>query len=151
MAYADYTFYTEVFFGDVLTEDTAQKWITRASDELDLLTFHRLEDGFPEIESHATKVRKAVCAMAEALHRVDLQQKALQASVDEQGVYRPAIASISSSKESISYMQNATGSIYAKAAADRNELISLLREIAVTYLAGIPDKYGINLLYAGVG
>ena len=32
MAHADYSFYTDVFHGDKLTAETADKWLDRASD-----------------------------------------------------------------------------------------------------------------------
>lgn len=151
MAYADFEFYTNAYFGDTLTAENAPKWLERASDEIDTLTFHRLENGFPELESHAVKVRKAVCAVAEALFFVDQQRMATAASKDAQGHYRAAVTSISSGRESISYSQAANTSVYAKAVADSNELVALVRDTAVRYLAGIPDLYGVNLLYAGVG
>ena len=47
MAYADYSFYTGSFFGDVLTAQNANKWLELASDELDNLTFGRLTFAFP--------------------------------------------------------------------------------------------------------
>lgn len=47
MAYADYEFYTTRYFGDELTEATAPKWLERASDAVDTITFYRLEKGFP--------------------------------------------------------------------------------------------------------
>ncbi len=152
MAYADFTFYQRTYFGEVLeTEQTAMRWLTRASDELDSMTFGRLADGFPEIAVHAEKVRKAVCAMADALYLVEEQRKAAAATKDAQGNYRPAVSSISSGQESISYASNsANGSVYGKAAADTVALSVLLRETAAKYLAGIPDANGINLLYAGV-
>ena len=67
MAYADFTFYGKEFHGDVLTEDTAPKWLDRASDELDAITFGRLTFAYPTVEAHVVKVQKAVCAIAEAL------------------------------------------------------------------------------------
>ena len=66
MAYADYDFYSGNYFGDVLTEDIAAKWLERASDYVDAITFHRTENTFPEEEAHVVKVKKAVCAIAEA-------------------------------------------------------------------------------------
>ena len=42
MAYTDFTFYGTGYFGDTLTEETAPKWLERASDELDAITFWHL-------------------------------------------------------------------------------------------------------------
>ena len=150
MAYADYAFYTDRYHGDTLTEANASKWLERASDYIDAITFHRTEYTFPVEEKHVVKVKKAVCAIAEALSLIDAQAKALQASVDASGTYKGAVASISSGRESISYVQAANGSVYGRAAADQQERDNLLYGLAVQYLADVPDSEGINLLYAGV-
>ena len=152
MAYTDFTFYTDTFYGDVLTEDNADKWLERASDELDAITFRRLFTAFPTDADHVVKVKKAVCAMADALLLIDLQRKAASAQQAADGSYRGAVTSISSGKESISYAVNgaASASVYAAAAASAGAQTSLLCDIAATYLSNIPDSNGVNLLYAGV-
>lgn len=150
MAYADYTFYTESFHGDTLTEANAPKWLERASDYIDTVTLHKTEFAFPEVEAHIKKVKKAVCAIAEGLYLIDEQLKAAQATADVNGNYHGAIASMSSGRESVSYASNLNASMFGKAATDRSERDKLLYGIALQYLAGVPDKNGINLLYAGV-
>lgn len=150
MAYADNNFYCEKFYGDVLEENAAEKWLDMASDEIDTLTFGRLMTAFPTIEIHTIKVRKAVCAIAEALFLIDAQRQAAAAQKSEDGTYRGAVASISSGKESISYSAiGATASAYAAAAASASEQARLISSIACKYLANIPDANGVNLLYAG--
>lgn len=62
-AYADFTFYTDKFFGDTLTDKNADKWLSLASDEIDNITFGRLTFAFPTVEAHVEKVKKAVCAI----------------------------------------------------------------------------------------
>ena len=47
MAYTDFAFYGSGYFGDALTEETSPKWLERASDELDAITFGRLTFAFP--------------------------------------------------------------------------------------------------------
>ena len=150
MAYADYKFYTSVYAGDMLTEQNANKWLTRASDEVDAVTFHRLASGFPTEESYAVRVRKAVCAVAETLYRVDEARRAMSAMQDAQGNYHGPVTSVSSGRESISYASNGNTSMYAKAAADTTVLASLILGDVVRYLGGVPDANGVNLLYAGV-
>lgn len=150
MAYADYIFYKDSYYGDILTEDNAEKWLDMASDMVDTLTFGRLTFAFPIVETHITKVCKAVCAVAEALFQVDLQHKVAMARQAADGSYRGAIASVSSGRESISYsVNNAAASAYAVAAANDNERIKLINNIAAKYLANVPDANGVNLLYAG--
>lgn len=150
MAYADFDFYENVYFGDELTATTAPKWLERASDAIDNITFHRLEQGMPVLEAHVTRVKKAVCAVAEVLYRVDLQRLAASAKKDEQGNIGAAVVSKTSGKESISYVQSTESSVYAKAAADRSMLDALVYAEAERYLADIPDVTGVNLLYMGV-
>ena len=151
MAYADYTFYTEVFLGDSLTEEHAGKWLERASDALDALTFARTRRTFPTEDEHAERVKKAVCAIAEALALIDAQERALTAALDADGNVKAAVASLSSGRESVSYVSAANGSAYASAARDRGQRQKLLFDIAAQYLADVPDREGVNLLYAGVG
>lgn len=150
MAYADFDFYQNAFFGDTLTEDTAAKWLERASERIDALTFNRLESGFPELEAHVIKVKKAVCAVAEALYHIEQQRIATAASKDAQGNVRAAVTSISSGRESVSYSQATNTSVYAKAVADGAEMAALIGGIAVQYLSMVTDKHGVCLLYAGV-
>lgn len=150
MAYADFAFYSIDYFGDVLTKETAPKWLERASDDLDAITFGRLTFAFPSVEAHAVKVKKAVCAIAEALYWIDIQRRASSAQKAEDGSYRGAVASISSGRESISFaVSGANGSVYAAAAASAEAQASLIGSVAAQYLSGIPDANGVNLLYAG--
>ena len=149
MAYADFDFYSKAYFGDVLTEDNADKWLSRASDELDGPTFGRLTYAFPTNDAHAEKVRKAVCAMAEALFYIDVQRRAASAQQSADGSYRGAVSSVSSGRESISYSANSTATAYAAAAASPAAHAQLIISIAAKYLANIPDANGVNLLYAG--
>lgn len=150
MAYADFEFYSGTFLGDVLAEDNAGKWLEMASDELDALTFGRLVTAYPAVESHAVKVKKAACAIAEALFLVDAQRRAVAVQKSDDGTYHGAVASISSGKESISYSTIGTAaSAYAAAAASAAEQSRLICSIACKYLANIPDANGVNLLYAG--
>lgn len=102
------------------------------------------------MEAHAVKVKKAVCAIAEALYWIDVQRRASSAQKAEDGSYHGAVASISSGRESISYSAGgASSSVYAAAATSAEAQTNLIGSIAAQYLANIPDANGINLLYAG--
>lgn len=85
MAYTDYQFYTTKYFGDAVTEEEFPKYAERASERVDSITFDRLADGLPEDVRANTKVQKAVCAVAEALHQIDSIRKA---SMDTVGVVK---------------------------------------------------------------
>ncbi len=151
MAHTDFEFYQSVYFGDedLLNAENASRWLERASDVLNALTFRRLETAFPTQEAHAKQVKKAVCAVAEALCAIDIQRKATAPKKAQDGSYNAAIASVSSGRESVSYTVSQTASVFSAAAADKQEEQRLLQSIAVQYLANIPDANGVNLLYAG--
>ncbi len=149
MAYADKKFYKVKYYGDCIDETELEKWLSRASDELDTLTFGRLIEHFPTIEIHTEKVQKAVCAIAEALYNINEQKKAMMAQKGEDGKYHGAISSISSGRESISYSLNDNTSVYARAAVDCEAQTDLFLNIAAKYLSNVPDATGVNLLYAG--
>ena len=44
MAYTDYAFYTNEYYGDVVPETDFPKYADRASDRVDEITFDRLAD-----------------------------------------------------------------------------------------------------------
>lgn len=158
MAYVDYEFYTEKYFGDTVPESEFEKYSERASDRIDMITFDRLVDGLPDNERDQTKVQKAVCAVADAIYQIDSIRKASMETVgtvkrEDGTVVGKAISSVSSGSESISYVTGMPGNnfdIYAQAAIDKKVENILLRHIAMDYLAGVIDKKGICLLYAGL-
>lgn len=149
--YTDFDFYTADYHGDVLTADNADKWLSRASDELDVLTWGRLAFAFPEKDVHAAKVKKAVCAVAEVLCSVDLHRRAQLPSQGEDGSLRWPVASLYSGQESISFGTGAAASAYDQAAQSEEALQALIARTAAKYLSNVPDACGINLLYAGGG
>lgn len=158
MAYADYQFYTEKYYGDTVPEDDFPKYAERASDRIDMITFDRLADGLPDDERSQTKIKKAVCALADAIYQIDQVKKASMETVgtvvrEDGTVTGKAVSSVSSGSESISYVTGTSGSntdIYSQAAMDKKVENVLLRQIATDYLAGVVDKKGICLLYAGL-
>lgn len=158
MAYADYQFYTEKYYGDTVPEDAFPKYTDRASDHINMITFDRLVDGLPDDERSQTKIKKAVCALADAIYEIDQIKKASMETVgtvtrEDGTVVNKAVSSVSSGSESISYVTGTSGSnadIYSQAAMDKKVENVLLRQIATDYLAGVVDKKGVCLLYAGI-
>lgn len=158
MAYADYQFYTGKYYGDTVPESDFQKYAERASDRIDAITFDRLVNGFPEEERAATKVKKAVCAVADALYQIDQIKKTSMESIgtitrEDGTVVSKAVSSVSSGSESISYVTGFSGgteSIYEQAAVDKKVESVLLYQVAAEYLSGVTDSKGIFLLYAGM-
>lgn len=158
MAYVDFEFYTTKYYGDAVPEDSFQKYAEKASDCIDRITFDRLVDGLPENERDKTKVQKAVCAVADALYQIDQIRKAnmemIGTVIREDGtVTGKAVSSVSSGSESISYSTGTSGQntdIYAHASMDKKVENMLILQVATDYLAGVTDKKGICLLYAGM-
>ena len=148
--YATYKDYTEIYYGDVLTDDNADRWLDRASDFVDKITFGRLQTAYPTDEQSDIYIKKSVCAVAEALYLIDAQKKAGAAQIGADGSYKNPVASVSSGRESISYALSGGSTVYAAAAASKAAADSYTMSIAAEYLANVADANGTNLLYAGV-
>lgn len=164
MAYADYSFYTNKYYGDAIPEVDFLKFSERASDWLDVATFDRISDGLPTDEKAAAKVKKAICASAELLYLFDLAGKqatkaaqTVSASTDGTSVTAGLVSSVSSGSESITYM---SGQQLGASAKEWNAAISaagnpdlenkLLMDTVKRYLTGVCTDDGIPLLYAGL-
>ena len=164
MAYTTFEFYTTTYHGNVVPESDFYRIADRASDFLDVITFDRLVDGLPSDERAATKVQKAVCAVAEKLYELELADKqALSAaaggtsSSGPGGATSGVITSRSAGSESISYaspseMANGakTWSAVYQAAGDETLTNNLLYSAARLYLTGVKNDEGELLLYAGL-
>ena len=110
MAYTDYAFYTDRYFGTIIPETDFPRLAEKASDFIDTLTFDRLVDGLPINERAAAKVQKAVCAVAEALYQIGLAEQQALSAASGTSIQTGAaagttgvITSKSSGSESISY------------------------------------------------
>ena len=164
MAYTDFTFYENTYHGNVVPADDFERIADRASDFLDVITFDRLVDGLPSDERAATKVQKAVCAVADEMYKLELADKqALSAatggtsSSGSGGTTSGVITSRSAGSESISYaspseMANGakTWSAVYQAAGNPQETNKILESAARLYLTGVRDDKGGLLLYAGL-
>lgn len=164
MAYTDFEFYATTYHGNVVPEADFPRIADRASDFLDVITFDRLVDGLPSDERAATKVQKAVCAVAEKLYELELAEKQANAAAlagassgTSGGATSGVIASRSAGSESISYaspseMANGakTWSAVYQAAGDPQETNKILESAARLYLTGVRDDKGVLLLYAGL-
>ena len=127
MIYADYAYYTDSFYGEMIPEDAFPRCAMRASDYIDRLTMRRAQDYMilhPDDES----VKKAVCACAEQYYQI---QNARAAAVAEDG----EIASETVGGHSVSYRSG----LDTAAALEAD-----LRKIAESYL------YTTGLLYRGI-
>lgn len=164
MAYADYEFYTTKYYGsDIPDSQSFNKEAEQASDFLDIITFNRLVDGLPDNERAQTKIKKAVCALADKLYDLELAEKqALSAAAGSitsgtVGATTGIITSKSSGSESISYASLSEIANGAKAwsdtysaAGDEQATNNLLYVTAKVYLMGVRNNEGTPLLYAGL-
>lgn len=164
MAYTDFEFYATTYHGNVVLEADFPRIADRASDFLDVITFDRLADSLPSDERAATKVQKAVCAVAEKLYELELAEKQANAAAlagassgTSGGATSGVIASRSAGSESISYASlsdTASGaknwSAVYQAAGNPKETNKILEGVARLYLAGVKDDKGVLLLYAGL-
>ena len=164
MAYTDFTFYENTYHGNVIPADDFERMADRASDFLDVITFDRLVDGLPSDERAATKVQKAVCAVADKLYELELAEKQANAAAQaggssgtSGGATSGIISSRSAGSESISYASlsdTASGaknwSAVYQAAGNPQETNKILESAARLYLTGVRDDKGVLLLYAGL-
>lgn len=163
MAYVDYEFYQKSFFGNVVPESDFMRMSERASDFIDGLTFDRMADGLPSDDRQQKRIKKAICAVAEALYQIDIAEKnALSAAIGTSisipggGTATGIVTSVSSGSESKSYATpqqmgasaKEWSAVYA-AAGDAQKTNDLLLKIALPLLMGVRTDEGIPILYAG--
>jgi hypothetical protein len=165
MAYADYDFYTESYFGSVVPENDFDRLAGRASDFVDTLTFDRLLGGLPTNERAKKRIRKAVCSLAELMYQIELAEKnatnaaasGASTTIGSGGSTTGVVTSVSSGSESISYATpqqigasaKEWSAVYA-AAGDVQKTNDLLLKTALPLLMGVRTDDGIPVLYAGV-
>lgn len=164
MAYADYDFYTESYYGNVVPEADFDRLAARASDFIDTLTFDNLVDGLPADKRSQKRIKKAVCSLAELMYQIELAEKnavsQASASATDMNVGNKStgiVTSVSSGSESISYATpqqigasaKEWSAVYA-AAGDAKKTNDLLLKTALPLLMGVRTDDGIPVLYAGV-
>lgn len=162
MAYADFEFYTDSYYGDKITAPDFPRLAERATEYLDALTFERLVDGLPTDERAQTKVKKAVCAAAEMLYDIEIAEKvgrsaASTASAAADGTSYGTLSSRSAGSESESYASMSQQAEGAKAwnaaygaAGNPRTTARMVFQAVRKYLTGVTDDNGVLLLYSGL-
>lgn len=163
MAYADYDFYTNTYFGSVVPESDFPRLAEKASDFIDTMTFDRLMDGLPENEHSQKRIKKAVCSLANLMYQIELAEKnaVSQASagaidISVGGKSTGVVTSVNSGSESISFATpqqigasaKEWSAVYA-AVGDTKKTNDLLLKTALPLLMGVRTDEGIPILYAG--
>lgn len=131
----NYEFYTQEYFGDIIPDNSFNKFAGRAEEDLHELTFNRLKD----TSEYEKKVQKAVCELAEVLYQIDIAMKATMVHEDGNG---GVIKSKSSGGESISY--DVSNNLIYVVLKDEAAQKKLKYNTVAKYLRGT------GLLYAGV-
>lgn len=163
MAYADYEFYSNSFYGSAVPEDNFLRLAGRASDWLDTATFDRLVDSLPSSERSQKKIKKAVCSLVEVLYQLEQAKKQASAAASGSssvevgtGTSTGIVTSVSSGSESISYATPQQSGASAKewsavyaAAGDPKLENKLMLDTVRPYLMGVTTDEGVPLLYAG--
>lgn len=145
MAYADYEFYKNEYFGDTIAESDFPKWADRASRQIDVFTFRRLLSAYPEDEYTDKQIKLCMCELAEKMMETDKYLKA--SALNEEG-HAATVKSVSAGSESITYTTGET--VYASVIKDERSRTAFYRVTLTEYLNGLTDANGICLLYVGV-
>lgn len=145
MAYADYEFYKNEYYGDTIAESDFPKWADRASRQIDVFTFRRLLSAYPEDEYTDKQIKLCVCDLAQKMMETD---KYLKASVLNEEGHSSIVKSVSAGSESITYATGET--VYASVIKDERSRTAFYRLTLTEYLNGLTDANGVCLLYAGV-
>ena len=141
--YADYTFYTTSYYGNKIKEADWPKYGTKASDFMDFATCDSLRDNMPTDTTAQDKIKKATCAVADAMKDID-DRKAITASA---GTASGAIKSISSGGESITYQSSRIDEIITAGEAAIREYLYQAMHL---YMSNVTDDTGRLYIYEGI-
>jgi len=83
MSYADYTYYSTEFLGNVIAEADFPRLALRASAQIDRITFARSATDV----DNTTAIKNAMCAVAEEIQRQESNENADGITSESQGQY----------------------------------------------------------------
>ena len=133
-AFTTFAFYTSTYYGDSVVESLFPKYLEKATDKLNYLTFGNITDD--TLATYAAQVSKATCALIDVLFKID---QAISNAVSTDG---SNIKSMSSGNRSVTFGDNST--VYDKAMASKDAQLSLMNDSISEYLSDT------GLMYAGV-
>lgn len=139
MAYSDYSFYTAMFYGNLIPDDSYAKYSDKAYDKLNMITYDNITEETMLDESLAKKVKKAECAIAEMLYELDQINSA--SGVDASG--KGKIVK-SESAGSVSKSYDVSKSVVENTVTSINDIDKSVYTVIKGYL------YNTGLLYAGL-
>lgn len=116
MSYVNSAYYKEVFGGNIILEDSLNRKLERASDQVDTLTYNRIVGiGFDNLtEFQKDKIKKAVCIHAEF--------------IDQYGAYIDTpLSGFSAGSTSVSFNTNKVNGI-----TTTQEVLNYLKQTGLT-------------------
>ena len=129
MIYADYAYYTDTFYGEMLTdEDVFTKFAARASDYIDRITMNRARD-YVVLHPDDENIKKACCAAAEQYYMLSGIRAGIASEDGE-------IASESVGSHSVSYRSGFETA--ASLEADLRKIVSAYLALTGLLYRGIP-------------
>lgn len=130
MAYADYTFYTTVYLGNVISQNDFPRLSERATEVINAIIGDKITDDVIADSDVYTNIKKANCALAEQIYYETSGINAIGGASD--------ISSLKAGEESISYKTS-------KSAYDRQkDKYQVALSVLSKYLSNT------NLLYMGI-
>ena len=136
--YADYAYYTQDFYGDMIPEAKFPKYATMASDFIDYMTMGKASKQ-PDLPA----VKKCCCAVAEQYQTIDAAKKAVNAKVTEDGI----IASETVGSHSRSFRSGSDGAQAVK--AEQDALAGIVRWYLMP--TGLLYRGGVDCVHTACG
>lgn len=130
MAYADYTFYTTVYLGNVISQNDFPRLAERASEVINAIIGDKITADVISDSDTYTNIKKANCALAEQIYYDNVSSGGISTANN--------ISSIKAGEETISYNTNKSSF------AIQQDKYQLALSVLSNYLANT------NLLYMGI-
>lgn len=116
--------------------------------------YRKLRNAFPTDELDAQTVRQCETDIINLLHDIETADETARSmngyvQRDDGTTIGKNIASMSAGNESISYSASAVTASYTAAVTDDSARNKMIADCIKTYLSGVPDANGVNLLYMG--
>lgn len=156
--YITYSDYVRFYGNDRLQENDFERTALNVDRVLDMFTtgidnYPKLKEAFPTDESDVTMLKVCACRLADLFYTIDQLNKSINAAREtvetENGVHSKMIASASAGNESISYVTGTSSALNDQAATDLAAQHRIITDIVKTFLSGMTDANGVNLLYMG--
>lgn len=132
-ALTTYDFYTKEYFGDSIDKSSFDKWLSRAAEKMNYLTYGNITE--EALELYSLQIQKATCALIDVMYQIEKETVRVNSN-DETNV-----KSKSSGGESITFGSKET--LVTKVLSDKKAQAKLMQDTISEYLSGT------GLLYAG--